>query len=422
MASRQKNTVPQLPLPGYANHLVTFNSTYLTDVCNLINEWSCSRVILVVSKSLDANTDKVHNLESALGEKFVGKKAGVGAHSPYADVLAIARLMHERDADAVVCIGSSSYSDATKNARLLHATFPADQLVYETMEMLIDQSSGRTRPGVLQKPKTKIILIPSSLSVSEYNPISSATNRNGKKQHFNTMDFVAGAADMVLLDPEIAATAPPESLWLPSGARAVDHAVESLCASSTQPEGIEAAKRSLKALLEGLTTYKERLDAAKNRTQDEDMLKGISECQAGARESLMGMLCYGSKLGPSHAIGHQLGSVGKVAHGHTSCVCLAPTLRYESLHLENPHFSVEGQRAVVEIFNETLGWEETNAGDAVEKFYKKLGLPTRLSEVGVTSDEALQKIAENTMTDIWGGGETQIDDPKEILKILQTVR
>lgn len=422
MSGRYKQTAPQLPLHDYANYLVTFNSTYLTDVPALINGWSCARVLLVVSKSVDTNTDKVSNLQHALGPKYVGKKVGVVAHSPYADVLAIARLMNEKDADAVVCIGSSSYSDATKNARLLHATFPLDQLTEETMESLIDQSKGKTRPGAFQKPKTRMILIPCSLSVSEYNPISSATNSDGKKQHFNTLDFVAGAADMVLLDPEVAATAPPESLWLPSGARAVDHAVETICNTATQLPGVQAAKRSLKAIISGLMAYKEALVAGKDRTSDPDTLAGISDCQAGAREAILGILCYGSKMGPSHAMGHQLGSVGKVPHGLTSCVCLAPTLRYEALHPENPYFSAEGQRSVLEIFNETLHWSETSAGDAVEKFYKELRLPTRLSEVGVTSDEALQRIAEKTMTDIWGTGPTQIDDPKEILKILETVR
>ena len=422
MATLQKQTIPQMPTPDSAEYLVTINSSYLTDVPALIKQWSCSRVILVVSRSLDTNTDKIRNLESVLSPRYVGKKVGVGAHSPYADVLAIAQLAHVRDADAIVCIGSSSYSDATKIARLLHATFPPEQLTEEMMESLIDQSKGGTRPGVFQAPQTRLILIPCSLSVSEYHAVSSATNRAGKKQHFSTHAFKPGAADMVLLDPEIASTAPPESLWLPSGARAVDHAVETLCCSLTQPEGVEVAKTSLKTMINGLSAYKKGLEAGTDRGSDEETLRGISTCQVGARDAFMGIACYGSRMGPSHAIGHQLGSVGKVPHGLTSCVCLAPTLRYEKQNSGNQYFSIEGQRAVLTIFNDTLGWAETDAGDAVEKFYSSLGLPTRLSEVGVTSDEALHKIAEKTMTDIWAGGPKQIDDPKEIMKILETVR
>ncbi|GAD96376.1 hypothetical protein ANI_1_1286084 [Paecilomyces variotii No. 5] len=417
----EKKTVPQLPIPSHRDKLVTFNSTYLDDICAAINDWKRERVILVVSRSLDQNTDKVHKLEHALGAKFAGKKVGVGSHSPYHDVLAIAKLAHDANADCIVSIGSSSYSDATKIARLLHATFPPDRLTEEGMESLIDQTKGSTRPGVFSSPTTKLILVPCSLSVSEYNTISSATNQDGKKQHFSRLDFVPGAADLILLDPAVASTAPPETLWLPSGARAVDHAVEGICCSLTVPEGVESSINGLRAIIRGLNDYKAGLDAKAPGT-DESMLKAISACQQGARDAIQGLLVYGSKVGPSHAIGHQLGSVGKVPHGLTSCVCLPATLRYEKEHPENQYFRLEGHKIVVDVFNEELGWQEKEAGDAVERFYRSLGLPTRLSDVGVTDDEAVWKIAEKTMTDIWGGGPRQIDDPKEIMKILETVR
>lgn len=417
----EKKTVPQLPIPSHKDKLVTLNSTYLDDIRAAIEEWKCERVVLIVSRSLDQNTDKIHKLETALGSKFSGKKVGVGSHSPYHDVLAIAKLLHDKNADCVICIGSSSYSDATKIARLLHATFPPEQLTEEGMESLIDQNKGWTRPGVFNAPQTKLILVPCSLSVSEYNPISSATNRDGKKQHFSELHFVPAAADLILLDPEVASTAPPETLWLPSGARAVDHAVEGICCSLTVPEGVESSINGLRAIIRGLNDYKAGLDA-KTPSTDESMLKAISACQQGARDAIKGLLVYESKVGPSHAIGHQLGSVGKVPHGLTSCICLPPTLRYEKEHPENKYFRLEGQQTVVDVFNEELGWQEKEAGDAVERFYKSLGLPTRLSDVGVTDDAAVWKIAEKTMTDVWGGGPRQIDDPKEIMKILETVR
>jgi len=417
----QKLTIPQMPLPDRRDKFVTFNSTYLTDIPAALKEWNCSRATLVVSRSLDQNTDKVRKLETALGSNVIGKKVGVGSHSPYADVLSIAKFVHEKDADCIICIGGSSYSDAAKTARLLHATFPVEELTEETMESLVDQMKGVTRPGVFKIPKTKLILIPCSLSVSEYNPVSSATNKDGKKQHFGSFDFGHGAADLILLDPEIASTAPPEGLWLPSGARAIDHCVETICCSLTAPEGMEPAANGLKAIIRGLNEYKDGL-AANKTMDDESMLKSISDCQRGARDATKGFFVYGSKVGPSHAIGHQLGSVGKVNHGLTSCVCLAPTLRYEKQNPQNKYFRIEGQDTVRDIINEELGWQEKDASDAVEKFYRSLGLPTKLHEVGVTENITIWSIAEKTMTDIWSGGPKQIDDPKEIMKILEMVR
>jgi alcohol dehydrogenase class IV len=376
----QKYTTAQVPLPERQDQLVTFNATYLADIPAAIKQWRCSRTILVVSRSLDQNTDKIRRLEEILGETVVGKQVGVGAHSPYADVLSIAKLAHEKNADSIVCIGGSSYSDAVKIARLLHATFPDKDLSEELMESLVDQVTGITPRDTFKTPKTRLILVPCSLSVAEYSSIASASNRNGKKQHFATLNDTFAASDLVLLDPEIASTAPPDALWLPSGARAIDHAVETLCSSLTEPEGFEVAISSLKSLIHGLKAYKDGLSAGKSIT-DESIMRAISDCQRGARDSIMGLLVYKSTVGPSHAIGHQLGSVAGVRHGLTSCIGLPATLRYAKKHTDNSYFRVTGQNTVLDIFNKELRWQETEASDAVEKYYRSLGLPTKLSKV-----------------------------------------
>ena len=84
--------------------------------------------------------------------------------------------------------------------------------------------------------------------------------------------------------------------------------------------------------------------------------------------------------------------------------------------MNDPHYG-KAQELVLRIFNETLGWEETMAGDAVERFVDSLGLPTTLHEVGVTTDEQTDKIADMAMTDIWGGQKRQmeLEDIKEVL-------
>ena len=112
---------------------------------------------------------------------------------------------------------------------------------------------------------------------------------------------------------------------------------------------------------------------------------------------------------------HQLGSVAGVMHGVTSCIMLAPVLRYTKSRSSN------AQAKVLEIFNDVLGWQETEAADAVHKFIKMLELPTTLSEVGVTTDEQVRVIAEKTMTDVWGGSKRQMEFD-EILESLNMVR
>jgi len=75
----------------------------------------------------------------------------------------------------------------------------------------------------------------------------------------------------------------------------------------------------------------------------------------------------------------------------------------------------------LQIFNDTLGWEEAEAADAVSRFVKVLGLPTTLAEVGVVDGDQVKLIAEKTMTDVWGGKERQMEFD-DIMAILNMVR
>ena len=95
---------------------------------------------------------------------------------------------------------------------------------------------------------------------------------------------------------------------------------------------------------------------------------------------------------------------------------LAPVLRWQAAHLSQPHYKT-AQARILDIFNETLGWQESSAADAIERFVMTLGLPTTLQEVNVISDEQVKEIAEKTMTDVWGGGKRQMefDDVMDVL-------
>jgi alcohol dehydrogenase class IV len=94
---------------------------------------------------------------------------------------------------------------------------------------------------------------------------------------------------------------------------------------------------------------------------------------------------------------------------------LAPVLRFTRGR------NLEAQERVVRIFREVMGYQEMEAGDCVERFVKRMGLPTRLSEVGVTDDKQVEEIAERTMTDVWVGGKRQMEFD-EIMEILNAVR
>jgi alcohol dehydrogenase class IV len=292
----QRQVMQQMPVDSCKDHDAILNSTYLTDIADALQKWDCKRAVLVHSKALDNNTSVIKDLKSKLGPSIRAAKNGVGAHSPYEDVIEITKMLNETQADCLICIGSSSYSDAAKIARLMHTNLPSSDLTPTAMESLVDKDLGNAKG--LKDPKVRLILVPTSLSASEWNHVSSATNPlTHKKQHFENEH---GHPDLILLDPEVASTS-PRTLWLSSGVRAVDHCVESMCNKTCTAEQSEHNQDALRMLLRGLKEYK---DGQHNENR-EVLLKGVSDCQLGSQRAMMGLLIWGSTLGPSHAIGHQ---------------------------------------------------------------------------------------------------------------------
>ncbi|RAL14146.1 iron-containing alcohol dehydrogenase [Aspergillus homomorphus CBS 101889] len=401
-----RERIQQLDNPGRQGHDAIFEASYLDDIPTALTEWKASRVLLVVSTSLDTKSSVIRDLEERLSDYQIYKKVGVGSHSPYNDIIDIAHTVQDHDIQAVVSIGSGSYSDACKIAVMLSATLPAG-FGADEMEALVDQERGLAGPETVKAPVTKLICVPTSLSAGEWNAIASGTNAQGKKQHFGHPE---GAPSLILMDPQVARTT-PSHLWLASGMRAVDHFVESLCSAECDEEAATHIQKGLPLLLRGLKEYH---DGQEGGNEDE-LLKGIAESQRGSRDALIPFLKWKIPMGASHAIGHQLGSVAGVQHGVTSCILLPPTLRYTRDKTK------AAQEIVLSIFNEVLGTQEREAADAVRRFVQLLGLPSRLSEVDVTQDEQLHKIAELTLTDALAHNKA-LPDKEGILQILDMAR
>ena len=171
---------------------------------------------------------------------------------------------------------------------------------------------------------------------------------------------------------------------------------------------------ALAVLLRGLKDYKNG-ETQGNRAE---LLDGIEDCQIGSRNAMMGLLLWNVPMGLSHAIGHQLGSVCGVMHGVTSCIMLAPVLRYIASKSDRQN---QVQERVLGIWNKVLKSEEPSLADAVSNFVKFLGLPRTLREVGVVKQEDIDKVAEQTLTDVFGAAEG-MGEKEDILTILDAAK
>jgi len=182
----------------------------------------------------------------------------------------------------------------------------------------------------------------------------------------------------VILDPAVTVHT-PEWLFLSTGIRAVDHAVEGICSIDPAPFADGMALQALRLLSAGLP-------AVKANPGD---LEARMNCQLGSWLSIVG-LQNGVPLGASHGIGHVLGGTADVPHGYTSCIMLRHVLRF------NESVNAERQQWV----SEALGRRGDKAGDAVAALIGSLGLPARLRDAGV-KPEQLDAVAAGSMHDRW---------------------
>jgi maleylacetate reductase len=350
-------------------------------------------VFVLASGTLERETDLVAQLRAALGNRFAGLCAKIGSHTPRVDCVAAANAARAAGADLIVTLGGGSVTDAAKIAAMCLSNDISDAHQLDDFRARVDADGKITRPHI-EAPKIRTLTIPTTLSAGEYTASAGCTDtaRNVKESFGHPMMM----AKSVVLDPR-ATMHTPEWLFLSTGIRAVDHAVEDICSPECQPMSEGASAHALRLLSQGLRGAK----------ADPSDLDARLDCQLGAWMSMIGSQT-GVPKGASHGIGHVLGGTAHVPHGYTSCVMLPHVLRF------NLPVNPDRQARV----SEALGDKDAPAADLVAGLIADLGLPSRLRDVGVMQDQ-LDLIAELSMHDRWiHTNPRKIDGPAVVREIL----
>jgi maleylacetate reductase len=334
-------------------------------VARLAKDRGARRVLPIVTSSLLPNRvakAAVDRLGSAALPCFHDLKP----HTPFDVVLALIETI-ERDApDLIVVFGGGSAIDAAKISGLAAGAGVRDRaalLGYRSMP----NSNGVSQPspGARSIP---IIAVPTTLSAAEFGIIAGATDVDTGIKHLFRSDTLA--PDIIVYDPWLGAQTPLD-LWLSTGIRSVDHGIETVLSRDANPFTDALALRGLALLREGLS-------AAHADPAD---IQARHRCQLGVW--LAGTSIGRVRYGASHGLGHQLGAIAGVPHGMTSCVLLPAVLDF------NAPASVARQAELAAAFGEPGG----SAAEAVRRFIASLGLPTRLSQLGV-DESTLPRVAE----------------------------
>ncbi len=284
---------------------------------------SRDRAFVITGRTLNEKTDLVRRVESLLGAKHAGTFAGMSEHTPGGAVELAAQMA--RGSDLLVSVGGGSAVDGTK-AVARELGHPAH------------------------------VAVPTTLSGAEWaHRVGVTDEAAGRKAGFADPEAVP---QVVVLDPE-ATVFTPQTLWLSTGIRALDHAVEGLLYGGEHPitdvTGAEGARRLL-----------DYLPRSKDDPEDVEVR---GELQVAAWLAYFGP--SNTPMGLSHELGRRIGASYGVPHGVTSCVILAPSLEVER---EN----VPGER-----------WHRLEAAvgedpaRSVSSLVERLALPDSLREVGV---------------------------------------
>lgn len=336
-----------------------------------------SRVFILAGKTMNDTTDEVDRVAEALGAACAGRFAGIPPHTPRDAVVEAANAARDAGADLLVTFGGGSVTDAGKVMQVC--------LEYGVTDMAgLDDYCIRTRDdGTVQMPDLRSvgvrqITVPTTLSGGEFNSLGGCTDPRIKvKQGYQHPSLVPQS---VILDPAPTVHT-PEWVWLSTGIRAVDHAVEALCSPRANHYCDASALHALRLLSSGLPRVK----------ADPTDMDARLDCLTGAWLSMTPVVA-GVPMGASHAIGHILGGTCDVPHGYTSCIMLPTVLRWNA---REPALA-ERQKIVAEAF----GRPGEAAGDVVHGFIEGLGMPRSLSAVGVGSDQ-FDLIAKNSLHDRW---------------------
>jgi len=166
----------------------------------------------------------------------------------------------------------------------------------------------------------------------------------------------------VILDPGLTVGMPP-AITAGTGMDALAHCLEAFASPHYHPMGQGIA-------LEGMRLVLENLPKAYNAPDD---LEARGHMMSAA---LMGAVAFQKGLGAVHALSHPIGAVYGTHHGTTNAVVMPAVLAFNRAAIEDKIVQAAAYLGIDGGFDGFLR--------EIEALNKSMGIPARLSEMGVT--------------------------------------
>jgi alcohol dehydrogenase class IV len=337
------------------------------------------RVFLVTDQGI-RGTGLVEKAETGLvdgGLEVAGVFDEVPQDSSTTVVDRCAEAAKDAGADSFLAVGGGSVMDTAKvaDAVFTHGGTAREQ---EGFFLMPREGDGMGRPLDM----APLACVPTTAGTGSEVSMAAVIKDHEQKVKLEIADFPLFPR-LAVLDPESTRTLPP-NVAAATGMDAMTHAVEGYVSVEWSPHG---DARSLHAL----RLIRDNLERAVERGPDDDEARGNMLVAAS--------LAITISLGSTHAMSHPAGAHFGVPHGVANAIHLPHVIRFNA---EGGADIAVRYRDVAELLGVETGGSDAAVADAlathVSELVARLGLPTRLSEVGVP-EEGIPALVEGAMGD-----------------------
>ncbi|MFL5866571.1 MAG: iron-containing alcohol dehydrogenase [Thermoleophilaceae bacterium] len=317
------------------------------------------RVFLVTDKVI-RDTGLVERVEAGVadgGLEVAGVFDDVPQDSSTDVVDSCAAAAKEAGADSFLAVGGGSVMDTAKVADMIfsHGGTAREQ---EGFFLMPREDDGMGRPLDM----APLACIPTTAGTGSEVSMGAVIKDHEQKVKLEIADFPLFPR-LAILDPESTRTLPPQ-IAAATGMDAMTHAIEGYVSVDWNPH---QDGRSLQAL----RMIRDNLERAVETPENED---------ARGNMLVAASIAITISLGSVHAMSHPAGAQFGVPHGVANAIHLPHVIR----------FNAEGGADIADRYSDIADVFDLGDADAladhVAAMVERLGLPTRLSQVGVPED------------------------------------
>jgi maleylacetate reductase len=327
---------------GYAQR-IHFGLDAVDRAGEVVKQTGARRVLLVTTVGR-RESESGERLVRALGKALVSLFDGVRSHVPTTAVQAAVRQAQSDDVDAVVSFGGGSCADLGK-----------------AVCFFIEQQAGVPGASYVDRPALAHVAIPTTYSGAELTPFFGMTDEAAHRKSGAGGPTIAPLA--AIYDPVVTLDTPVQ-VSAETGMNALAHGVECAGSPNRTPEAEAIALACVQRVAAALPDVVDQPGDIRARTA---MLEGAV---------LGGRCLQNATMGAHHGLAQLIGGRTGIAHGLANAILLAHVLRFTAPAIPREAW----------LIGTALGDPDDPPG-AVDRLRERIGLPARLSDVGVDEED-----------------------------------